>query len=102
MTDDQGKTGMVIFSDDAASGIDSVRTELAGDVLEVPVTEGVFLAVWFGRPYDEDNGPRIVAFRRHGEWKPYERWPWLTQLCPDRVRRSIGSGPMAQPTPASK
>jgi hypothetical protein len=50
--------------------------ELDGEVVDAPVSENSFLAVWFDRPHNEDTGPRIVAFRQHGEWKPYEGWQW--------------------------
>ena len=53
-----------------------VRMELDGEVLDAPVSENSFLAVWFDRSYSRNTGPRIVAFRQHGEWKPYEGWQW--------------------------
>jgi len=75
-TADDGSLGMWTHWSEAGPGVDCVRMELDGDVVDAPVSENSFLAVWFDRPHSADTGPRVVAFRQHGEWKPYEGWQW--------------------------
>lgn len=75
-TDDESGLGMFMHWNEAGPGVDCVRLELDGDGIEAPVSQGAFLAVWFDRPYSDGVGPRIVAYRQHGQWKAFEGWQW--------------------------
>lgn len=71
-TDEHEPLGTISIWDEAPAGADLARVEFEGEIVEVPVVEGVFLTVFFRRPLT-DSFSRNVAFRPAGEWKPEDR-----------------------------
>jgi hypothetical protein len=64
-----GELGMLAFVDEAPRNADAVRVEFNGNVREVEVRYGAFLAAWWGVPSpDWKSAPRAAAFRIDGEW----------------------------------
>ena len=66
--------GTVAAWNEAPPEADAVRLEFAGVVQDVPVTHGVYLAVWWRVPCPEVWGPRLEAYRIKGAWIPAERY----------------------------
>jgi hypothetical protein len=58
--------GMMAFWDEVPAGVEAVRVEFFGDIQEVKVKDGAFLAMWWRTP--ASGYPRIDAFRIDGEW----------------------------------
>ncbi len=68
-TDADGELGVLTLWDAAPAGADAVRVGWGGDVREVPVRSGAFLATWWRVPAPTEGGPRVVAVRIGGEWR---------------------------------
>jgi len=49
-------------------GADRVRVELAGRLIEEPVTDNAYLAAWWRVPDPQHDWPTVSAFRIHGQW----------------------------------
>jgi hypothetical protein len=61
--------GTQSFWGQAPVGADMVKIEFDGTVIEEPVTNGAYLAVWWNVPYSH-GWPRLVAIRIAGRWRP--------------------------------
>ena len=68
LTDWEQDVGVVHLCDEAPPGIDAVRVAWRSEVREVPVRNGVYLAVWWREPSPEVEWPRATAFRVGGHW----------------------------------
>lgn len=60
--------GVLSAWDEAPAGADAVRLSWNGEVREVPVVGGAYLATWWGVPVDLECWPRVIAFRFNGRW----------------------------------
>ncbi|HEX6037294.1 hypothetical protein, partial [Longimicrobium sp.] len=69
MTDGERGVGTATAWETAPEGADRVRVAFGGDVREVAVENGVYLAAWWRVPYPDDL-PRAVGFRVGGRWIP--------------------------------
>lgn len=63
-------SGMLAFWEEAPASVDAVRVQCLGEVQEVKVQGGAYLAVWWNVPDSESAWPRVDAFRRDGKWIP--------------------------------
>lgn len=66
-TDHDPDVGTLSFWDNAPADADMVRIEFGGSIVEAPVIERAFLAVWWAVPAPQ-NWPRVTAFRIAGRW----------------------------------
>lgn len=74
--------GTLVLWDDTPAGADRARVAFGRSELEVPVTEGVYLAAWWRVPEaqlprvgdragaESLPSPRVVEYRIGGEWVP--------------------------------
>jgi hypothetical protein len=67
-TDEATRLGTWSMWDEAPAGVEMVRVELNGQVLEERVVDGAYLAVWFRQPEPRGPGPRVTAYRIAGRW----------------------------------
>jgi hypothetical protein len=70
--DDGSRAGALSFWANVPHGAEAVRIEYAGEVIERPVKNDAFLAVWWGVPEPRDlprDLPRVVGYRFSGEWR---------------------------------
>jgi hypothetical protein len=68
VTDQDAELGVVTLWDEAPPDADAVRVRWRGEEREVPVTHGVYLAVWWREPWPEDSWPAVAAFRVGDQW----------------------------------
>ncbi len=61
--------GTLSFWGDAPAGVDSVRVEFNGTLIEGSIREGAYFFVWWRVP-NPAEWPCIVAIRENGTWKP--------------------------------
>ena len=73
LIDGDADLGTLTLWDDAPRGADRVRAVFSGQVVEVPVEHGVYLAVWWNVPNEHFEPPRLEAFRIGGTWVPPAR-----------------------------
>jgi hypothetical protein len=61
--------GAMVAWEQAPANADGARVEFQGGVQEVPVKNGVYLAVWWHVPCPDFSAwPRVTAFRIDGRW----------------------------------
>jgi hypothetical protein len=64
--------GVLTSWGEAPAGADKVRAELAGQVAEESVTNGIYLFAWWDVP--SESLAEVTAFRINGQWMPTTRW----------------------------
>jgi hypothetical protein len=67
-SDDDLELGTLSFWNDAPAGVDSVRVEFAGTVIDEPVRNGAYFLVWFRVPCPS-QWPRVIAVCSSGVWQ---------------------------------
>ena len=70
LLDSDGETGVMSLWGEAPAGAEKVRAEFDGDVLEAPVEQGVYLAVWWNVPRSCVARPTVREIRVGGVWAP--------------------------------
>ncbi len=66
---DDPALGTLSFWGDAPAGVDSVRIDFGGAIVDARVHLGAFLLVWWRVP-SPTQWPCIVAIQEEGVWKP--------------------------------
>ena len=62
------KLGTLSYWDEAPAGADAIRISFHDEVVDAPIQNGAFLAVWWQVPYPT-QWPRVVAVRVIGTWR---------------------------------
>ena len=68
------------------AGVDRVRIDFDGAVIEAPVQNGAYLLVWFRVPCP-GQWPRLVAIRSGGRWEPESDWGLAMRVSAERAIR---------------